>query len=84
MRLPDAVYDVLKWLSLVFFDALGLLYKTLANVWSLPYGEQVFETCVAVSLFIGALIGVSCVQYYKETGKHEEPTYGEIEDYNED
>ena len=77
MRLPDSVYDVLKWLSLVFFDALGLLYKTLANVWSLPYGEQVFETCVAISLFIGALIGVSCVQYYKD-GKHE-PTYGEEE-----
>ena len=82
MRLPDPVYDVLKWLSLVFFDALGLLYKTLANVWQLPYGEQVFETCVAISLFIGALIGVSCVQYYKETGKHE-PAYGEAIDDNE-
>ena len=82
MRLPDSVYDVLKWLSLVFFDALGLLYKTLANVWSLPYGEQVFETCVAISLFIGALIGVSCVQYYKD-GKHE-ATYGNLEDYQDE
>lgn len=82
MKLPDRIYDILKWLSLVFFDALGLLYETLAEVWSLPYGEQVFKTCVAISLFIGALIGVSCAQYYKD-GKHE-PTYGGIEEYTDD
>lgn len=81
MKLPDSVYDVLKWLSLVFFDAFGLLYKTLANVWQLPYGEQVFETCVAISVFIGALIGVSCVQYYKENKN--QPQYGKIEEYEE-
>ena len=78
MKLPDKAYDVLKWLALVFFDALGFFYETLADVWNLPYGEQVMKTCVAIALLIGTLIGVSCAQYYKDNKK---PTYvKEIED----
>ena len=65
MKLPDSVYDVLKWLSLVVFNAVGVLYKTLAAVWNLPYGEQVMTTCAAIALFIGALIGVSTAEYRK-------------------
>lgn len=75
--LPDSVYDLLKWLSLVFFNAVGVLYKTLASIWGLPYGEEVLTTCAAVALFIGALIGVSTAQYNKFNGKHE-PTYWEM------
>lgn len=63
MKLPDKVYDVLKWLSLIVFNAIGVLYKTLANVWALPYGEQVMTSCAAVALFIGALIGISTAEY---------------------
>ena len=65
MKLPDNVYDVLKWLSLVVFNAIGVLYKTLSVVWSLPYGEEVCTSCAAVALFIGALIGVSTAEYRK-------------------
>lgn len=84
MQFSDRVYDILKWLSLVFFNAVGVLYKTLAAVWGLPYGEEVLTTCAAIALFIGALIGVSTAQYNKNNvGKHE-PTYGEIGDYTDD
>ncbi len=69
MKLPDKVYDVLKWLSLVVFNAIGVLYKTLAGVWNLPYGEEVMTTCAAVALFIGALIGVSTAEYRKAKGE---------------
>ena len=67
-KLKDSVYDVLKWLSLVVFNAIGVLYKTLAGVWGLPYGEEVMTTCAAVALFIGALIGVSTAEYRKAKG----------------
>lgn len=70
MKLPDHVYDVLKWLSLVVFDAVGVLYKTLAAAWNLPYGEQVMTTCAAIALFIGALIGISTAEYNRDNGKH--------------
>ena len=85
--LPDAVYDLLKWLSLVFFNAVGVLYKTLATIWNLPFGEEVLTTCAAVALFIGALIGVSTAQYNKIQGKHEinnvTPLYGGFEEDEE-
>jgi len=77
MRLSDTAYDVIKWLSLVFFNAVGVLYKTLAAVWNLPYGEEVLTTCAAIALFLGALIGVSTAQYNKDggvyAGAHEKP-----------
>lgn len=71
MKLPDKWYDVLKWLSLVFFNAVGVLYKTLASIWGLPFGEEVLTTCSAIALFIGALIGISTAEYRK--GKQEAP-----------
>ena len=83
MQMPDKVYDVCKWLSLVFFNAVGVLYKTLAAVWNLPYGEEVLTTCAAIALFIGALIGVSTAQYNKTAGKHEPYYGGMIEDDDE-
>lgn len=63
MKLPDKVYDVLKWLSLVVFNAIGVLYKTLSTIWHWPYGEEVMTTCAAIALFIGALIGISTAEY---------------------
>lgn len=66
MKLPDKWYDFLQWMALVALDAAGLFYKTLAKIWSLPFGQEVFETAVALSVFIGALIGVSKVQWKKD------------------
>ena len=65
--MSNKMYDVLKWISLVALDAIGLCYSTLATIWGLPYGDQVLETCVALSVFLGALVGVSSAQYKKNT-----------------
>lgn len=78
MKFPDKVYDILKWISMVVLNAIGVLYKTLAAVWGLPYGEEVMTTCAALALFIGALIGVSTAEYRK--GLHEQPMYGKEEE----
>lgn len=59
------IYDVLKYLALVVLDALGFAYSELANVWSLPYGDEIMKTCTIVSIFIGTLIGVSSYKYNK-------------------
>lgn len=56
----------MKWISLIALDAVGVCYKTLATIWGWPYGEQVLATCAAVSLLIGALIGISTAAYNKE------------------
>ena len=66
MKMSNKVYDILKWFSLVAFDAFGYFYQEIAGVWSLPYGDEVLKTCVAISILIGALIGVSSSKYKKE------------------
>ena len=60
------IYDILKWIALVALDAIGLCYQTLAGIWGLPYGDEVFKTCVALSALLGALIGVSGERYKRE------------------
>ena len=64
--LPNKVYDVLKWISLIALDAIGVCYKTLSAIWQWPYGEEVLATCAAISLCIGVLLGISTAEYRKK------------------
>ena len=75
----NKVYDVLKWIAQYFLPALGTLYFALADVWGLPYGEQVVGTIVAVDTFIGVVLGISTAQYNKGqivNGDSDSPTSG--------
>lgn len=74
----NKVYDILKWVALVMLDAVGLFYQTLAEIWSLPYGDNVLKTCVALSVLIGTLIGVSGTQYNR--ADNEERGYEEYKE----
>lgn len=64
--MSNKVYDILKWVSLVALDAVGLFYNTISVIWGLPLGDEVLATCTALSVFIGALIGISSAQYNKK------------------
>ena len=75
----NKVYDVLKWIAQYFLPALGTLYFALADVWGLPYVEQVVGTIVAVDTFIGVVLGISTAQYNKGqivNGDSDSPTSG--------
>ena len=72
MKLSNKTYDVLKWIALVALNAVGVCYKTLSLIWSLPCGEEVMATCAALALCIGALIGVSAAQYRADKVADEE------------
>lgn len=65
MKMNNKVYDILKWSALVFLPAAGTLYGTLSKIWGLPCGSEVVETIVAVEFFLGALLGISNIQYKK-------------------
>ena len=71
MKMPDKVYDVLKWICLIALPALAVLYFTLAKIWGLPYGAEITATINAVALFIGSLIGVSQIAINKEAKENE-------------
>ena len=68
MMLNDRVYDILKWIAMVCLPAIGTLYFALAGIWGFPYGEQVVGTIMAVDTFLGALLGISSIQYNKKIG----------------
>lgn len=59
----NKTYNVLKYLALIVFNAVGVFYKTIAEIWELPYGNQVALTCSALALFVGTLIGISSYKY---------------------
>ena len=66
MKLPDKLYDILKWCVCILLPAIGTFYMAMAGTWGLPYAEQISQTTQAVALFLGAIIGVSSVQFYKD------------------
>ena len=66
MRLPNHVYDILKWIALICIPAVATFYVALASVWGWPYADEVAKTANAVCVLIGALIGISTAQYYKD------------------
>ena len=63
MKMSNKLYDILKWVALVALDAVGLFYQTLSAIWSLPYGDQVLATCVAISVCLGTLLQISSLKY---------------------
>lgn len=66
MRLKNATYDKLKWIAQLFLPALGTLYFALAQIWGLPYGEQIVGTITAVDAFLGVILGISTYNYNNE------------------
>ena len=65
MKLPNRVYDILKWIARYFLPALGTLYIAIAGIWNFPYGEQVVGTITALVTFLNAMLGLSTISYKK-------------------
>lgn len=61
----NKVYDVLKWIALVVLPALASLYIGLGQFWNIPYPEQISGTIMLVDAFLGAILGISSIQYAK-------------------
>ncbi|PWM50764.1 MAG: hypothetical protein DBX41_05110 [Clostridiales bacterium] len=69
MIFSNKTYDILKWIAMYLIPAAGTLYFALANIWNLPYGEEVVGTLTAVDTFLGVLLGISTNQYNKNLSK---------------
>ena len=65
MKLPNKVYDVLKWITMVCLPAITTLWLTLASIWGFPYAEPIGATLGAITVFLGALLGISSITYAK-------------------
>lgn len=66
MKLPDEVYETLKWICLICLPAIATLWFALGKIWDFPYLAEIEATIIAIDTFIGALIGVSTIAYNKQ------------------
>lgn len=63
MKMSNKVYDILKWMVIIFIPALSTLYSVLAAVWGLPFSDEISKTMMAIATFIGVCLGISHVTY---------------------
>lgn len=64
----NKVYDILKWIALVVLPALSSLYVGLGQIWTnIPYPTQISATIMVIDTFLGAILGISSIQYSKQT-----------------
>lgn len=66
MKLSNKNYDLLKWIAQILLPAAATLYVAVAGIWGFPYAKEIAGTISAVDLFLGALLGISSINYYKE------------------
>lgn len=66
MKLSNKAYDILKWLAMIFLPAVSALYFGLSQIWGFPYGEEIVGTLALIDTFLGALLGISSANYWKE------------------
>lgn len=60
-KLPDNLYNILKWVGLIACPALATFYGVVAPLWGWPNPEAVVTTINAIGVLIGALIGYSAI-----------------------
>ena len=63
MKLPNKLYDVLKWITMIVIPAMATAYVGLAGVWGWPFADQVAKTAAVVCALLGALLGISTAEY---------------------
>ena len=70
-KLPNGVYDVLKWIACICIPALVTFLGVVLGVLEVnPKTVNIIVTILgALGTLIGALIGVSTIEYRKTEGK---------------
>ena len=68
--LPDKIYEILKWIVLIFVPALITFISGLGVLFGFD-STIIVGVIGLVATFIGSLIGVSTKNYYKEKEKKE-------------
>lgn len=71
MKLSNKVYDILKWIALVFLPAFTTFYGVLGATLHFGYVQETLTILVAFDTFLGALLGLSCEKYREEGGEDE-------------
>ncbi|MBF0699419.1 phage holin [Streptococcus danieliae] len=69
MKLNDDWYQAIKWLVLIFLPALNTLIFVIGG--ELGYDLSTLNNILtAVSAFLGTVVGVSTLDYYRKEGQN--------------
>lgn len=63
--LNNKVYDVLKWITLIFLPALITLVGVILNCFNVEFTDIVLTIMTAFNAFLGTILGVSNYNYKK-------------------
>ena len=63
--MSNKVYDVLKWISLVFLPALITFAGVIMKCFEWQYTDIALTIAIAFNTFLGTILGVSNITYNK-------------------
>lgn len=72
MKMNDKTYDILKFVAQILLPAIATLYFALAQVWNLPFSEEIVGTISAIDVFLGTILGITTTNYNKTNYNKEE------------
>ena len=62
----DKVFDWCKWIAIVCLPALSTFIVVISRIWGwADLGSLIAQTITAVAVLLGALLGISSIQYRK-------------------
>lgn len=59
----NTIYDVLKWITLIFFPAVITLVSVILQANGTPNADFIMTILTAVETFMGSILGISSVAY---------------------
>lgn len=71
MIFKNKTFDILKWVALVVLPAIATLLIGIGQIWHIELMPQLAETVTVIDAFLGALLGVSTIQYHNKESKDE-------------
>lgn len=64
--LNDKWFDILKWVAIVALPALSTFIVVIGRIWGWgDIASMIAQTITAVAVLLGALLGISTIQYNK-------------------
>lgn len=67
----SGLYDTIKAAVELGLPGAATLYFTIAQIWGLPFGEQVVATCAAIAIFLGIVLTIARTRFNKSDAAYQ-------------
>lgn len=76
MRMSNKTFDILKVVQKILV-LLATFYTTIANIWGLPFGDQISKTFLACATLLIGILEISTATYKADLlAQNEEESHG--------